>query len=253
MNAATVFAAAMSAGALSLAWLIVVGAGTNVRRPTAVGRPPERATSAAVAVGRANGVAEGVVAGEVAEALAARLRAGVSLPDALGQVSVAEPLRAQVAELSLALRRGVPLTEALQALAADAPPERRLLVAALQLAARHGGRTADALDGVAGTLRDRRAVTAELAAQTSQARFSAWVLVALPPLFLVLGSLVDPRIPGAVATPIGAGAVLVALGLEGAGFVWTRRILASGAQAISPGSAGNVASGGPANVSGGQR
>ncbi|MGB4318244.1 MAG: type II secretion system F family protein, partial [Candidatus Microthrix parvicella] len=94
--------------------------------------------------------------------------------------------------------------------------------------ARHGGRTADALDGVANTLRDRRAVAAELAAQTSQARLSAWVLVALPPLFLVLGSVVDPRLIGAVATPAGVVVLAVAVALEVVGFVWSRRILASG-------------------------
>jgi tight adherence protein B len=110
--------------------------------------------------------------------------------------------------------------------------ERALLVAALRMAARHGGRTADALDGVAGTVRDRTAVSAELAAQTSQARYSAWVLAALPPLFLALGSMVDPRLLGALASPGGVMALLGALAFELAGAAWIRRILSSGSRSI---------------------
>ena len=171
--------------------------------------------------------------GELAERLAAQLRAGASLPEAMtGAAATVEPLETDLAALRTRLRRGERIDDALASFGNVGSAERALLVAALRMAARNGGRTADALDGVAGTVRDRTAVSAELAAQTSQARYSAWVLAALPPLFLVLGSLADPRLLGALATPGGALALLGALAFELAGAAWIRRILASGSRSI---------------------
>ncbi len=171
--------------------------------------------------------------GELAERLAAQLRSGASLPEALtGATTTTEPLSSDLATMRTLLRRGEPVDGALAAFGASGTAERALLVAALRMAARHGGRTADALDGVAGTVRDRTAVSAELAAQTSQARYSAWVLAALPPLFLVLGSMVDPRLLGALASSGGAIALLCAVAFELAGAAWIRRILASGSRSI---------------------
>ena len=171
--------------------------------------------------------------GELAERLAAQLRSGASLPESLvGATTTAEPLGADLAAMGTLLRRGEPVDDALTAFGVGGSAERALLVAALRMAARHGGRTADALDGVAGTVRDRTAVSAELAAQTSQARYSAWVLAALPPLFLALGSMVDPRLLGALASPGGVMALLGALAFELAGAAWIRRILSSGSRSI---------------------
>ncbi|MEZ5371347.1 MAG: type II secretion system F family protein [Microthrixaceae bacterium] len=221
-------APAIVAGAAALAAVALPGR-AMARPADVIDRP--RPGAGDIRRGRRPG--EEVAAGELAEALAAQLRAGATLPEALGGVTPGEPLAGPLVRVTRALDRGAPLDEALRDLAVGGPPERRLLVAALLLSARHGGRAADALDGVAGTLRDRRAVTAELSAQTSQARFSAWVLMALPPIFLVLASSLDRRIPGALVTPPGAVALLVAVALEAIGFVWTRRILDGGAAAVT--------------------
>ncbi|MEZ5383691.1 MAG: type II secretion system F family protein [Microthrixaceae bacterium] len=228
--AVSLIAAVSAAGAVTL-----VG-GVPRREAPADLRLVQRAAGSA-ADGGTSGVQrraanEGSAVGELAERMAARLRSGASLPEALAGATSTGALEPHLARLRRQLRRGDPLDGALVEFAERGGDDRRLLVAALRMAARHGGRSADALDGVAGTLRDRRAVAAELAAQTSQARLSAWVLLALPPLFLALGSMVDRRLLGALATPAGLVTLLVAAAFELAGWAWIRRILATGARAV---------------------
>lgn len=229
-------------------WAAAVLAAVTVGASILLGatRPATRVTGGPIDTGRAGSegrrwgrvrtaqvLSEDGAVGDLAEGLAAQLRAGASLPEAIAGASArVEPLGTDLATMRRQLRRGESVDGALAAFAVDASAERALLVAALRMAARHGGRTADALDGVAGTVRDRTAVSAELAAQTSQARYSAWVLAALPPLFLILGSTVDPRLLGALASPGGVLALLVALGFELAGAAWIRRILAAGSRSI---------------------
>lgn len=203
--------------------------GVETKRPGTVAAAPDGSPQRPA--GAAGG--EGPAVGELAERLAAQLRSGASLPEAIAGASTTEErLGGDLETLCRKLRRGEAVDESLAEFGAVGSTERALLVAALRMVARHGGRTADALDGVAGTVRDRTAVNAELAAQTSQARYSAWVLAALPPLFLVLGAVVDPRLLGALVSWGGAAALAVALAFELLGAVWIRRILIAGARSI---------------------
>jgi tight adherence protein B len=125
-------------------------------------------------------------------------------------------------------RAGVPLVAALDEWAVRAPrPAVRLAVAALALATEAGGAPARAIDGVAASLRAELAVTAEVRALSSQARYSAVVIGAAPAAFGTIAALVDGRTAGfLLGTPAGLLCLASGLALDAAGGWWMHRIVA---------------------------
>ena len=104
-------------------------------------------------------------------------------------------------------------------------PAATLAARALVVALDAGYGTADALDAVAVTLRDRAAVAREVRALASQARLSAGVMACTPIGFAVLLSGSDA---GARAfllhSPIGLACLAVGLTLDLLGYQWMRAI-----------------------------
>ena len=156
------------------------------------------------------------------------VRAGSSLrqacADATGSHGPAgSGLRAAVAQAE----RGQALPVAFRAwAAATVVPEERLAAGALALVATTGGPQARAVDGVAATLRDRRAVAGEVRAQSAQARLSALVIGILPLGFLAWVAVTDRRTAAfLLAGPAGWACLLGGLGLEAAGALWMRHLL----------------------------
>lgn len=111
---------------------------------------------------------------------------------------------------------------------ADRRPTRpvRLAVGALAIGASTGGTRSQAVEAVAATLRERRAVEREATALATQARSSAVVIVLAPLGFAALSSLSDPR-SGAflIGTPAGVTCLTVGLLLDGLGGWWMHRIV----------------------------
>ena len=101
-----------------------------------------------------------------------------------------------------------------------------------------------ALDGVAAALLDRIEVADEVRALAAQARTSAIVLVALPPVGAGLFCLLDPGFAGVLfASPAGRTCLVAGLALDGAGAWTSRRMVrrAVGAGAVHDRSAGESA------------
>jgi len=167
------------------------------------------------------------------EAVAGKLRAGASLPAAVA--SSADDgtgsglLDADLAVLSQRVAHGQPFGAAVESWAdRRSAADVGLVAAALVLGAEAGGSRARALDGVATTLRDRRAVAAEVEALSSQARASAVVMIGAPILFAALGLLGDPDVSAfLLRTPAGLGCLLGGLALDAAAGVWMVRIAGS--------------------------
>ena len=110
--------------------------------------------------------------------------------------------------------------------AASVVPEERLAAGALTLAAAAGGPQARAVDGVAATLRERRAVAGEIRAQSAQARLSAVIIGVLPAIFLTWVVVTDRRTAVfLIAGPAGWACLLGGLGLELGGALWMRHLL----------------------------
>ena len=94
------------------------------------------------------------------------------------------------------------------------------------MAAALGGRAADAIDGLATSLRHRLDAAAEARALSSQARLSAVVVGAAPIGYLAFSSLVDQRAVGVlVGTGVGRVCLVVGIALEALAALWIRRIV----------------------------
>jgi tight adherence protein B len=183
--------------------------------------------------GRSASRRRGLVAGLPAalEEVARALRAGASLRQAVGEAGRAQrgPAGEALAAVATRAEMGMPLASSLEQLVAEDPlPEVRLVAAALGLAAEAGGRAADAVEAVATTLREGRAASMEVAAQSAQARLSALVISLLPVAFTVWCLATDDRAATfLLATGPGWVCLLGGLTLLGAGAWWMSRIVGS--------------------------
>jgi tight adherence protein B len=164
------------------------------------------------------------------EAVARSLRSGASLRQAVeeaGQVRASGPhLAPELARAVAEAAQGASLVAALEGIAVRRPlPGLRLGVAALCLGAETGGAQARAVDGVAATVRERLAVTAELRALASQARISALVIGVAPVGFGAFAAATDPRTSRFLLHTVGGLALLsVGLTLDGLGWLWMQRL-----------------------------
>ena len=162
------------------------------------------------------------------EAVAAGLRSGGSLRQALAGATGAGhgPLACDLAAVVAATERGAGVVASLEGWAERRPlPGVRLVVAALCLGAETGGAAAQAVDGVAQTLRRRLATQAEARALATQARVSAVVIGAAPVVFCALSTATDPRSAAfLLRTPAGLALLATGLALDAAGALWMARL-----------------------------
>ena len=162
-------------------------------------------------------------------AIASALRSGRSLGQALTTAAdeADDPLSTILADTAHAASLGVPMDEALDRFAdAVGGSDVRLVSGVLKVHRRTGGALAVSLDDVARTLADRREAARELRSLTAQARLSAAILGLLPLGFFLFLSVVARRdIESAYRTTAGASAIGIGLALQGAAFVWIRRLL----------------------------
>lgn len=163
------------------------------------------------------------------EAIAAELRSGATVASAVLSATGAEgPLAADLATIRARVEFGATLTEALAAWSSESDaPGVRAAAGALAVATLAGGRAAEALDGLAASLRGRLAVLAEAKALSSQARLSAVVVGGAPLAYLLFSAAVDrSSVAVLVGTPAGLVCLTVGLVLEALGALWMRRITA---------------------------
>ena len=162
-------------------------------------------------------------------AIASALRSGRSLGQALTTAAdeADDPLSTVLADTAHAASLGVPMDEALDRFAdAVGGSDVRLVSGVLKVHRRTGGALAASLDDVARTLADRREAARELCSLTAQARLSAAILGLLPLGFFLFLSVVARRdIESAYRTTAGASAIGIGVALQGAAFVWIRRLL----------------------------
>ncbi len=162
-------------------------------------------------------------------AMSAGLRAGLSLPQsfAYARDEADEPLKGELASLVDKIEVGMPVGEALSEWAeAQGSEDALLIVGVVDVHRRSGGDLPTVLDGLAGTLRERRAAFRDLRALTAQARLSGVILGMLPIGFFGFLLLTSRReMLHAIATPIGGTALGVGLALELLAFLWIRHLL----------------------------
>ncbi len=162
------------------------------------------------------------------EEIARSLRTGASLAQAIDDAARATPgpIGDDLRSVTSAHGSGVPLSEALAQWRVSRPlPGVRLTASALELGLAAGGAHARAVDGVAATLRDNLAITAEVRAQAAQAQASAMVIGLAPIGFTALACLADHRTATFLfQTPAGLACLTLGLALDGIGAVWMGRV-----------------------------
>ena len=161
--------------------------------------------------------------------LARSLRAGLSLRTGLTGAIHLGPgaLRRDMDQMVTRLDRGAPLSDALEVWADERHDVAgvRLAVAAITLAAQSGGQMAQALDGVADTLRSEVALASEVRSLAAQAEASAGLIAVLPLVFGLVAGAADPQmLRFLIGTSLGAACLVVGVMLDIVGFAWMRRI-----------------------------
>jgi len=199
---------------------------------------PVLAAPAVLAVGAAGPVAlvfarsrreRAFVAGLPAalEQVAAELRGGGTVAAAVDRIA-AEPgaVSADLRRVHVRTQLGLPLADALAGWPADHDaPGVRAAAGALAVATTLGGRAADAIDGLASSLRHRLDAVAEARSLSAQARLSAVVVGAAPLGYLAFSAMVDPAaVTALVGTGLGRVCLVVGLALEALAGLWIRRI-----------------------------
>ena len=164
------------------------------------------------------------------EQVAAELRGGGTVAAAVERLSESGgAVAVDFRRVHVRTRLGLPLADAL----AGWPPEHdvpgvRAAAGALSVAAALGGPAAEAIDGLAASLRHRLDAAAEAHSLSAQARLSAVVVGAAPLGYLAFSSLVDPgSVTVLVSTGVGRVCLVVGLGLEVLAALWIRRIVRS--------------------------
>lgn len=153
--------------------------------------------------------------------LARSVRTGATLRAALSEVAgTADPsLRPALAAVLGRVERGHALDDALAEWARSAgSPALDLIVGACRFGDAHGGDLARALDGAGAACLDTLELADETRALTSQARTSALVLLALPPVGTAVFAAADPSVATVLlATPAGWVCLSLGLALEAVG------------------------------------
>jgi tight adherence protein B len=148
------------------------------------------------------------------QVLASALRAGQSLVGALSVVieDSEEPTKSEFRRVVADEQLGVPLEDALQVVVERMESrelEQVALVASLQR--RTGGNSAEVLDRVVETIRERAELRRLVKTLTAQGRISRWIVTALPICLLLAISLINPTyVAPLVQTSGGRIALLVA-------------------------------------------
>jgi tight adherence protein B len=167
---------------------------------------------------------------EALQQLANSLRAGLALPQAIEQIGreSSAPLAQEFGLFTKEVKVGMPLDEALAAMAARVGSEDLELVATSTTIARQlGGNLAEMFETIAGTIRERFRLEGRIAALTSQGKLQGLVVALLP---LGVGfflseyrpDLVEPMFESAFGYVLVAAIVL----LQATGFFFVRRIVA---------------------------
>lgn len=161
--------------------------------------------------------------------LAGSLSAGYSLPQALDNVAKEStgPLGQEINRALLESRLGLPIEEALEAVAQRMDSKDfHWVVMAIRINRQVGGNLSEVLTNVAKTLRERERLRRQVRTLSAEGRLSGWVLGALPILLLAYMLVVRPEyIIPMLTQPIGwviIGAGLIAYLI---GVVWMRNLV----------------------------
>lgn len=160
--------------------------------------------------------------------MASALHAGHSLPQAVlaSAHESADPLGGYLLEMHRLSGVGVPLEQALEAMAVRlGQPDMALVAHAVAVERQVGGSLAEILDGIAAVVRDRIQLRQRLRAATAQNRLSAMILTLLPVgVGLILVATAGPFVSILWTSTTGLAVLGAIAVLDALGTMWIRRV-----------------------------
>lgn len=166
---------------------------------------------------------------ELIDSLHQSLRSGLSLQQSLeaGADDVEGEMRSEVLRVLRDLRLGGGLEETLtRAAEASACPSFRLTFTVLGLLHSKGGDLPRILERLRRRVAEGLEVRRESRILTSQSRASGYLVSSLPPVFLLLQALLNPRsLRPLFATPLGNAIIAAAIALNAAAFFLIRKMV----------------------------
>jgi tight adherence protein B len=167
-------------------------------------------------------------AGPAALAIAGALSAGMTARTAIGAAAIETDgaIARELGRTAWELEMGAGTDAALDRLLARCcSPSVALIAAAIQVQRHAGGDLAQLMRGIAASIQDELRVAEEARTATSQARFTAAVVIGLPVCGIALGELASPGLVGRmVETAAGVGLLAAALILQACGALAIRRL-----------------------------
>ncbi|MGH9496363.1 MAG: type II secretion system F family protein [Candidatus Sulfotelmatobacter sp.] len=140
---------------------------------------------------------------EALDLLGRAVRAGHAFTTGLEMISkeVTEPIAGEFRITFDEQNFGLPLRDALLNMAERVPLiDVRFFITALLIQKETGGNLAEILDALSRVIRDRFRIYREVRVKTAQGRLTAAILIALPPLMVVLLEIVNPHYIGVLFT-----------------------------------------------------
>lgn len=161
--------------------------------------------------------------------LAGSLSAGYSLPQALDNVAreTSGPFGSEINRALLESRLGLPLEEALEAVAQRMDSrDFHWVVMSIRINRRVGGNLAEVLTNVGKTLRERERLRRQVRTLSAEGRLSAWILALLPLLLVIYMILIRPEyIMPMLIQPVGWAIIGVGLIAYFIGIAWMRKLV----------------------------
>ena len=157
------------------------------------------------------------------------LRAGLSVPQALGMVvdEMPPPISQEFGVILQQNRVGVTLEECFENLAARVPTQDNdMFVSSVNILRETGGNLAEVFDTIVSVIRERIRLKQKIDTATAQGKFQGLTIAAMPFVILAIFSANDPTLlPKMFSSPIGIALFIVACILDGIGTFFILKIV----------------------------
>jgi tight adherence protein B len=166
---------------------------------------------------------------EALDLLSRALRAGHAFQTSLGMVAdeVKEPVGSEFKKTFEQQNYGLPLRDALDQMTERVPIlDVRFFATAVLIQRETGGNLSEILDNLGHVVRERFKIQRQIRVHTAHGRFTAGVLLSLPPLLGVVLMMVNPEhMKLLFHEKIGQQVLMIACVMQVIGFFWIRKVI----------------------------
>ncbi len=166
---------------------------------------------------------------EAIDTLARAVRAGHAFTTALELISneIADPVSSEFRKLFEEQKFGLPVRDALLNLVDRVPlVDVKFFVTAVMLQRETGGNLAEILDNLSYVIRERFKIMRQVRVYTAQGRLTMLLLMALPPIIVVVMQLMNPSfISPLFDDPIGHALIVAGITLQTVGYFVIRKVI----------------------------